>query len=62
MFRAYDHPSEGALDLLDSGLRLNRERLPVRRHQPVLGEHGSEVLREAGLDDDAIAAALDCDD
>lgn len=59
MFRPYEHPSEGALDLLDAGLRLNRERLPVRRHQPALGEHDIEVLREAGLDDGAIAAALD---
>lgn len=58
MFRPYEHPSEGPLELLDSGLRLNREPLPVRQHQPALGEHGIEVLREAGLDDDAIAMAL----
>ncbi|MGR9092575.1 MAG: CaiB/BaiF CoA transferase family protein [Gammaproteobacteria bacterium] len=59
MFRAFEHPSEGALDLLDSGLRLDREPLPVRQHQPTLGEHGIEVLREAGLDGSEISAALD---
>ena len=26
------------------------------RHAPVMGEHTDEVLREAGLDDDAIDA------
>jgi len=61
MFRPFNHPSEGALDLLDSGLRFNREQLPVTQHQPMLGEHGIDVLREAGLDDEAIATALDHD-
>jgi len=58
-FRRYDHPSEGMLEIADPGLRLNREPLPVRRHQPTLGEHTEAVLREAGLDDAAVAAAME---
>ena len=57
-FRAFEHPSEGALESPDSGLRFDRQALPLREPQPRLGEHGATVLREAGFDDDDIAAAL----
>ncbi len=57
-FRALAHPSEGALESPDTGLRFDRRPLPLRRHQPRLGEHGAEVLAEAGLDAAAIEAAL----
>jgi crotonobetainyl-CoA:carnitine CoA-transferase CaiB-like acyl-CoA transferase len=58
LFRRYTHPSEGELDILDSGLRLNGEKLPIRQHQPKLGEHSESVLRDAGLSPAEIAAAL----
>ena len=58
LFRRYTHPSEGELEVLDSGLRLNGEKLPIRQHQPKLGEHSESVLREAGLSPAEIAAAL----
>jgi len=48
-YRDFDHPSEGALEVPDTGCRLDGEKLPVRRHQPRLGEHTSEVLLEAGV-------------
>jgi crotonobetainyl-CoA:carnitine CoA-transferase CaiB-like acyl-CoA transferase len=38
--------------------RFDRETLPVRRHQPLLGEHGREVLQEAGLSEAEIDAVL----
>jgi len=58
LFRRYDHPSEGELEILDPGLRFDRSALPIRRHQPRLGEHSETVLAEAGLSDAEIADAL----
>lgn len=48
-YRSYDHPSEGALEIPDTGYRINGKNLPMRHHQPGLGEHTREVLGEAGL-------------
>jgi len=48
-YRAYDHPSEGALEVPDTGYRFDGEKLPVHRHHPRLGEHTREVLLEAGV-------------
>jgi crotonobetainyl-CoA:carnitine CoA-transferase CaiB-like acyl-CoA transferase len=57
-FRAYSHPSEGDLEVLDPGIRINREVLPIHRHQPTLGEQSEVILREAGLTAAEIAEAL----
>ena len=55
-FRPFEHPSEGALTVPDPGYRLNGEPLPVRRHQPRLGEHNAEILSELGYDTAQIRA------
>ena len=47
-FRGYKHPSEGELNIPDTGIKLNRKSLPIRRHQPKLGEHNKEILKELG--------------
>ncbi len=47
-FRPYEHPSEGPMEVPDTGLRFDRKSLPVRLPHPRLGEHGREILREAG--------------
>ena len=57
-FRSYKHPTEGELKMPDSAFRLNRESLPVRRHQPKLGEHSKNILREAGFKDSEILKIL----
>lgn len=57
-FSELDHPTLGRIRGLGSPLRLGRTPVRLERAGPLLGEHSREVLREAGLDDDAIAAAL----
>jgi len=57
-FRPLAHPSEGALEVPDPGVRFDRAALPLRYPQPGLGADGAAILREAGLDEAAIATAL----
>ncbi|MGI9420787.1 MAG: CaiB/BaiF CoA transferase family protein [Geminicoccaceae bacterium] len=57
-FRPFVHPSEGDLEIPDTAFRFDREPLPVRQAQPRLGEHGRDVLEEAGLSDGEIKDAL----
>ena len=57
-FRLYEHPTEGTIEIPDTAYRFDRESLPVRRHQPQLGEHGHEVLAELGMDEQEICLAL----
>ena len=58
-YRPYDHPSEGALEIPDTGYRIDGQNLPLRHHQPKLGEHTREVLGEAGYSSGEIDALLD---
>lgn len=57
-FRPQDHPSEGALEALDTAFRLDRKPLPVRQHQPGLGEHGIEILKSLGFSADDVEIIL----
>ena len=50
-YRPYDHPSEGPLEIPDTAFRIDRQPLPVRQHQPALGEHSRAILGEAGYSD-----------
>ena len=50
-FRNFEHPTEGLLQVPDSAFRFNKEELPIRYHQPNLGENSKEILREAGFSD-----------
>ncbi|MGR8947949.1 MAG: CaiB/BaiF CoA transferase family protein [Gammaproteobacteria bacterium] len=54
-FRQYSHPSEGALRVMDTGIKFDEQSLPVRHHQPQLGEHNTEILEEIGLSKAEIA-------
>ncbi|MCY4237217.1 MAG: CoA transferase [Rhodospirillaceae bacterium] len=60
-FREFEHPTEGPMCLPDTAFRYNREALPVRRGQPLLGEHTTEVLVEAGFDKEEILEILRSD-
>jgi crotonobetainyl-CoA:carnitine CoA-transferase CaiB-like acyl-CoA transferase len=57
-WQTLDHPTEGKLKL--PGFPINFSETPesIRRHQPRLGEHSSEVLKEAGLSQGDIDALI----
>jgi crotonobetainyl-CoA:carnitine CoA-transferase CaiB-like acyl-CoA transferase len=50
-----EHPTAGALRTMGSPLHLARTPVTVGPPAPLLGQHTSEILGEAGFDDDAIA-------
>ena len=47
-FRNIKHPSEGYIVLPDTGIKINNKSLPIRKHQPSLGENSAEILKEIG--------------
>ena len=53
-FRSFKHPTEGELVIPDTGIKLNSKSLPVTRHQPRLGEHTIEILKELNIKDNKI--------
>jgi crotonobetainyl-CoA:carnitine CoA-transferase CaiB-like acyl-CoA transferase len=55
-FRRVSHPGEGDLMMADPPLRFSETPAAVTRLPPGLGEHGREVLGEAGLSEDEIKA------
>jgi crotonobetainyl-CoA:carnitine CoA-transferase CaiB-like acyl-CoA transferase len=57
-FDEIDHPSEGRMMLPRLPVRFGGAAAPAGRPAPRLGEHSTEVLREAGLDPREIAALV----
>jgi crotonobetainyl-CoA:carnitine CoA-transferase CaiB-like acyl-CoA transferase len=55
MVQAVDHPALGRLEVLGSPLKLSASPPAIERPAPLLGEHTTQVLREAGYTDEAIA-------
>ena len=55
-FRRQQHPSEGELRLVGPAANWSRTQPSIERPAPRLGEHGAEILREAGLDQEEIAS------
>ena len=58
MFSPVEHPRVGAYETVAPPLRMSAHPLRGDRPGPELGADGEAVLREAGLSDDEIAAAL----
>ena len=57
-WQSVDHPSEGKLTLPRSPIGMSASPPAITRLPPRLGEHGAEVLREAGCDETTIAALM----
>jgi crotonobetainyl-CoA:carnitine CoA-transferase CaiB-like acyl-CoA transferase len=57
-FRSIDHPTEGALRVAGPAASWSKTPPSVRQYPPRLGEHGGEILREAGLSDGEIEALV----
>jgi formyl-CoA transferase len=55
-----EHPFGGTYHVIPPPVRFAATPASVRRPAPRLGQHSAEVLREVGLDEQAIAA-LDAD-
>ncbi|HEY8604451.1 CoA transferase [Tsuneonella suprasediminis] len=58
-FIEYDHPTEGHLKVPGFPIRFSRTPCAVERGAPLVGEHSREVMKEAGMSDDAIDALIE---
>ena len=54
--RTFEHPTRGTMNVSGPYLHFSDTPPTIERLAPALGEHGDEVLREAGFADDEIAA------
>ncbi len=59
MVVSYEQPELGEVRQLGFPLKLSRTPASIHRPAPALGEHTAEVLAEAGMDEDEIAALVD---
>ena len=59
LFQPFDHPSEGETLQVRPTTRFSATPAEISRHAPLLGEHTTELLGEAGLDEAQIQSLLD---
>ena len=58
LFQRFSHPSVGETLQVRPPVRFSKSPAGIFRHAPLLGEHTTELLREAGLNDGEIEAML----
>ena len=56
MVTGIDHPTEGKIRVAGPAARWSRTPSSIRSHPPTLGEHGDDILREAGFSESDIEA------
>ena len=57
-FRPVTHPTEGEIEVPDTGFRLDGKALPLREPAPGLGQHSREILSRAGFSEEEIDEIL----
>ncbi|HMM72577.1 MAG TPA: CoA transferase [Rhodocyclaceae bacterium] len=57
-FELHEHPTEGRIRSMRTPARWSKTPPAPQRHAPRLGQHGAEVLREAGYADEEVSALL----
>jgi len=57
-FELHEHPTEGRIRSMRTPARWSKTPPAPQRHAPRLGQHGAEVLREAGYTDEEVSALL----
>lgn len=58
LFQLMEHPTEGTVRVVGPPSNWSAHELGIRHHAPALGEHTAEILAEAGLDEQEIAAVV----
>ena len=58
LLQSIDHPTEGALRVAGPAASWSKTPPSIRQYPPRLGEHGGEILREAGFTDAEIEALV----
>jgi crotonobetainyl-CoA:carnitine CoA-transferase CaiB-like acyl-CoA transferase len=58
LLQSIDHPTEGTLRVAGPAATWSKTPPSIRQYPPRLGEHGTDILREAGFSGDEIKSLI----